>query len=63
VTTEFSGSRVSKVVLLSVTNLEPSLLVQNDENLDDGAIEMIILKCNFTVIVKGKNYVACRKND
>jgi len=34
-----SGSLVRKVFLLSIIILEPSLLIDNDKNLDDAAAE------------------------
>jgi len=41
---------VRKVVLLSIIILEPSLLIDNDKNLDDAAVKKIILKYNQTKV-------------
>ena len=44
-TTEFSGPKVRKVLFsVSGPNLEPNLLNDNDKNLENAAVERLILK-------------------
>ena len=43
-TTEFSGPKVRKVVLISGPNLKPNLLNSKEENLENAVIERVILK-------------------
>ena len=42
---------------LSGINLEQNLLTDNDSNLENGAVERIILKCNHTNLLGDLNYI------
>jgi len=58
VTTEFSGPKVRKVLFsVSGPNLEPNLLNDNDKNLENAAVERLILKWVHANIFGDFNYI------
>ena len=57
-TTEFSDPKFRKVVLLTFWyQFGTKFLIDNDKNLENAAVDRIILKCYHTTIFGDLNYI------